>query len=312
MTIGTRISKLRKSKGFTQEFLAEQLGVSRQAVSKWESGQSQPSTENLLRLSAVLNVTLSDIVAIQDNDMTSMEQYAYRRLQQDQKIEEFSKQALKIATQVGLIILYYGLMYGSCYFFDCVFGQRIYVFAWMDMNHSIQITCVIAAVLALLKLPSACIGLCSGTKIGITLGQIVGLYNDMTSNVGLSNDWIAYLGAVLAFGFIGLLFDQSLAAGFRWNRLRKIIAGSLVCVILLFYTHFAASHARKVYGANCGYDAGYQLGQHDAAMGYEMNDSHQGVIPEPDFALGDSAYHGYMQYWYRGYCDGYYGISNPG
>lgn len=55
MTIGNRISELRKAKGYTQEYVAEQLGVSRQAVSKWEQDQTSPSTDNLIALSKLLD-----------------------------------------------------------------------------------------------------------------------------------------------------------------------------------------------------------------------------------------------------------------
>ena len=50
MDIGTRIRELRLERGLSQEALAEQLGVSRQAVTKWESGASVPSTAKLLAL----------------------------------------------------------------------------------------------------------------------------------------------------------------------------------------------------------------------------------------------------------------------
>ncbi|MBQ5322541.1 MAG: helix-turn-helix transcriptional regulator, partial [Oscillospiraceae bacterium] len=47
MTLGEKISDLRKRKGISQEKLAELLDVSRQAVTKWESGKGNPDTENL-------------------------------------------------------------------------------------------------------------------------------------------------------------------------------------------------------------------------------------------------------------------------
>lgn len=50
MTLGDKLSKLRKENNYTQEQLAEILGVSRQAVSKWESDISYPETEKLLKL----------------------------------------------------------------------------------------------------------------------------------------------------------------------------------------------------------------------------------------------------------------------
>lgn len=45
MNLADRIQSLRKAKGISQEELAEHVGVSRQAVSKWESGQSAPDLE---------------------------------------------------------------------------------------------------------------------------------------------------------------------------------------------------------------------------------------------------------------------------
>ena len=47
MIFSEKLQLIRKSKGLTQEELAEKLSVSRQAVAKWESGQSDPDIENL-------------------------------------------------------------------------------------------------------------------------------------------------------------------------------------------------------------------------------------------------------------------------
>jgi len=62
MTFHEKLQILRKEKGLSQEALAEALGVSRQAISKWESGQSYPETENLIALSGVLGVTLDSLL----------------------------------------------------------------------------------------------------------------------------------------------------------------------------------------------------------------------------------------------------------
>lgn len=55
--LGRRVQQLRKAKGFSQEELADRVGVSRQAVSKWESGQTAPDLERLLALGAQLDTT---------------------------------------------------------------------------------------------------------------------------------------------------------------------------------------------------------------------------------------------------------------
>ncbi|MDE7271816.1 MAG: helix-turn-helix domain-containing protein [Lachnospiraceae bacterium] len=57
MSIADRIQQLRKEKGISQEELADQIGVSRQAVSKWESGQSMPDIEKILLLGDFFGTT---------------------------------------------------------------------------------------------------------------------------------------------------------------------------------------------------------------------------------------------------------------
>lgn len=58
MTFANKLQELRKSKGFSQEYLAEKCNVSRQSVSKWETGLGYPETEKLLVLCGLLDVDL--------------------------------------------------------------------------------------------------------------------------------------------------------------------------------------------------------------------------------------------------------------
>lgn len=58
--------KLRESKGYSQEMVAEKLGVSRQAVSKWENNLSEPSTENLMKLSELFNIEVDVLIKGED------------------------------------------------------------------------------------------------------------------------------------------------------------------------------------------------------------------------------------------------------
>ena len=62
MNIADRIQHLRKSKGFSQEELADKIGVSRQAVSKWESEQSTPDLEKIIVMSDFFGVTTDYIL----------------------------------------------------------------------------------------------------------------------------------------------------------------------------------------------------------------------------------------------------------
>ena len=60
--LGNRLASLRKEKGYSQEELAEKLGVSRQAVSKWENGEASPDTANLIALAELYDISLDELV----------------------------------------------------------------------------------------------------------------------------------------------------------------------------------------------------------------------------------------------------------
>ena len=62
MIFSEKLQVLRKNKGYTQEALAEKLGVSRQAVAKWESGQIYPDISNLIQISDLMNVSVDYLV----------------------------------------------------------------------------------------------------------------------------------------------------------------------------------------------------------------------------------------------------------
>ncbi|MGI5958512.1 MAG: helix-turn-helix domain-containing protein [Massiliimalia sp.] len=67
MTFDQKLQKLRKEKGWTQEQLASQLNLSRQTLSKWESGTVIPDTEHIIRLSKIFQVS-TDYLLLEECD----------------------------------------------------------------------------------------------------------------------------------------------------------------------------------------------------------------------------------------------------
>ena len=61
-SLGEALRAHRTKCKMTQEFVAETLGVSRQAVSKWENGTSDPSTSNLFALAKLYGVSVEDLL----------------------------------------------------------------------------------------------------------------------------------------------------------------------------------------------------------------------------------------------------------
>lgn len=61
-SVGKNIQKFRKAKNITQEELAEELNVTRQAVSNWETDKTQPDVDTLTQLSEALDVTVEELI----------------------------------------------------------------------------------------------------------------------------------------------------------------------------------------------------------------------------------------------------------
>ena len=62
MNFGTKLTKLRKKEGLSQEELGEKLNVTRQTISKWELGQSKPDTDKLKEICNLFNVDMNTLV----------------------------------------------------------------------------------------------------------------------------------------------------------------------------------------------------------------------------------------------------------
>ena len=60
--VAQRLVKLRKKNGFSQEVLADKIGVSRQSVSKWERAEASPDTDNLIALAELYNITIDEML----------------------------------------------------------------------------------------------------------------------------------------------------------------------------------------------------------------------------------------------------------
>jgi DNA-binding XRE family transcriptional regulator len=68
ISLGEAIKEHRTRRKMTQEFVAETLGVSRQAVSKWENGRADPGTSNLIALAKLYGISAGDLLKeVNDN-----------------------------------------------------------------------------------------------------------------------------------------------------------------------------------------------------------------------------------------------------
>ncbi|MBQ3257057.1 MAG: helix-turn-helix domain-containing protein [Oscillospiraceae bacterium] len=120
MSLGKHIKNQRTRAGLSQEIVSKLVGGSHQSVTKWESGQSAPSTENLFRLAEIFGTTVDMLLDIPDEknaqstdqaqikELTSQIQYLYRiesaqkseaervRLENEKRIEEIQNKSNKV------------------------------------------------------------------------------------------------------------------------------------------------------------------------------------------------------------------------
>ena len=74
MKFGDNLKKIRKDKKMSQEQLAERVNVSRQSVSKWETGEAYPEMNNILELCKIFNCKINDLVHTDMSDISSLDE----------------------------------------------------------------------------------------------------------------------------------------------------------------------------------------------------------------------------------------------
>ena len=86
MKFNEKIVKLRKLKGLTQDEFAAAVGVSRQAVYKWESGQSYPEVPKLLEMKLLFDISIDDLLD-ENFEVVLPEKTKKRRISREKKVE---------------------------------------------------------------------------------------------------------------------------------------------------------------------------------------------------------------------------------
>jgi transcriptional regulator with XRE-family HTH domain len=104
MTFGEKLQSLRKQSGLSQERLASQLTVSRQAISKWELDSSLPDIENIIQISKLFNVSIDYLL---DDDIENTDDIA---IVKENTIAQKSKFHNPIEMIIGIICAGIGLL----------------------------------------------------------------------------------------------------------------------------------------------------------------------------------------------------------
>ena len=114
MKFGENLKKLRKSKNMSQEELADKVNVSRQSVSKWETGEAYPEMNNILQLCKIFNCEINSLVNDNMVDLDSLDEeikMSVVKFKKDKqkKMKSLSK-AISIIARIGKICLIVGMV----------------------------------------------------------------------------------------------------------------------------------------------------------------------------------------------------------
>ena len=117
MKFGDNLKQIRKSKNISQEELAEKLGVSRQSVSKWETGENYPSMYNIMCLCDIFKCKINNLVHESMSDINSLDEEIKMNVvklkeEKQKKVKVLSK-IISIVAKIGKVCCMIGIVVAS-------------------------------------------------------------------------------------------------------------------------------------------------------------------------------------------------------
>ncbi|MBE6561303.1 MAG: helix-turn-helix transcriptional regulator [Ruminococcaceae bacterium] len=229
MTLGERIRTCRQTAGLSQEKTAELVGVSRQAVTKWETGQSAPNTENLFRLAEIFGTTVDFLLHEEKPDISALvtQIHTQYRAEEEKRIslkkESQRKNILAaVLTAAGFLLLYLIGRLIWCYspdssvmgwlFIARPSGEHSYLFGWLLHQKLFWYSLAVTAIPSLFGRRIFSLTAFSGFVVGFISGILFG-----PNPAGAATGHTHYGWAIW-----GVIFLLSIAAGAVLEKLLKI------------------------------------------------------------------------------------------
>ena len=121
--IGKFIAKCRKEKNLTQAQLAEKLGITDRAVSKWETGNSMPDSSIMLELCGILGITVNELLSGEEIHMENFENRADENLIALKRQDENNLSKNVVISMIYSLTLLVGIM--VCIICDIALSGRL-------------------------------------------------------------------------------------------------------------------------------------------------------------------------------------------
>jgi len=234
MELGERIRQARQRAHLSQEKVAELIGVSRQAVTKWESGQSTPTTDNLCRLAEILETTVDLLIAPEDNSR-SVAQEVYRMLKEEEtkKAAQKRSELRKNCRTALLVLLIYGIIYLAekltgwnrtemallPWLIDTRSTRHRYLFGWLLHNGLFFCSCLLTVLPSLMGKRRLSLSCLAGFILGLLFGESFGQL-PMLVAPGYHYGWLIWGGIYLACAAMGIWLQRMKEPSFSDWKLR--------------------------------------------------------------------------------------------
>ena len=250
MALGEKIRACRQDAGMSQEKVAEFVGVSRQAVTKWEANQSVPNTENLFKLAEIFGTTVDFLLAAPETGTSPAEQIYYLyKMEEEKKAKERRSKMKKsilfaLAVVGGYIMIYLvGRIFGMAGTQTSVMGwlfendpkQLSYLYGWLLRQNMFWVAMAISTVPALFGKKLFSFTTLFGFAIALLLGELCG-YHPAGAAYGHGHyGWLIW-GGIFAFSAaMGVILEKmskgkpdlkSSKHGFGWQFLLLVCSES--------------------------------------------------------------------------------------
>lgn len=260
MELGERIREARLRAHLSQEKVAELIGVSRQAVTKWESGQSAPSTDNLFKLAEVLGTTVDILIAPEDNTASIAEQ-VYRLFHEEEirREAERKNQVRKNIRTCFAVLGAYLAIYITGKLMDwnraemplfpwlitTASTQHSYLFGWLLKSDLFHCAMLFSSLTALGGWRRLSLITLAGFSIALPLGEFLGGLDAIVAP-GYHFGWAIWGGIFLLSWVMGFWLQkmEDISLHSRTFRLWAAICATLIVGVCVFILLAIPSHVR--------------------------------------------------------------------
>lgn len=262
MSLGERIKEQRKKSGLSQEKVAEFVGVSRQAVTKWETVQSAPSTENLFKLAEIFGTTVDMLLASDEDEKNSPAEQIHflYKMEEEKKAEERkAKRNMNLLVTLALIVGYIVIYLAGRIFrttgeptsvMGWLFGngpkQFSYVYGWLLHQKIFWIAMAVSVVPALLGKKYFSFTTLLGFAIALLLGELCG-HNPAGAKYGHGHFGWAIWGCIFGISIImGIILEKTVKGKLDWKSKKlwlwsAIFVAAIVATIIFVRTGMPTS-----------------------------------------------------------------------